>query len=212
MRLGAFELLRPLARGGMGVVWSGRHAPTGTPVAIKTLLPHRPLDERTRRELDREVRAVAALSHPHIVATWDRGQVPAQLADESGGQLRANAPWMALEYVPDGTLASVAGRTSWSWASSLLLQILDGLAHAHARGLIHRDIKPANVLLAGRRAKLTTSATDGCDASMPGLGGVVTPRRLWPAARTARTPGRSGPTRRGSTTTSSAPARSSTSC
>ena len=65
--LGAFELDRPVARGGMGEVWCGRHPPTGTPVAVKLLPAERARQPAALRMFRDEVRAIARLHHPNVV-------------------------------------------------------------------------------------------------------------------------------------------------
>ncbi|MCP4805548.1 MAG: protein kinase [Proteobacteria bacterium] len=155
LRLGPFELLRPIARGGMGVVWRALHRRQGLTVAIKVLRP----EARSRTLLDglrNEVRAVASLEHPHIVWLYDQGEVGSAAAAESDGMLQAGTPWLAMEYCAGGTLIDNVPNT-WRGLRELLIRLLDALAHAHARGVIHRDLKPANILFGGRRpgVKLT---------------------------------------------------------
>ena len=149
LRLGPFELLRPIARGGMGVVWRALHRRQGLTVAIKVLRP----EARSRTLLDglrNEVRAVAAMEHPHVVWLYDQGEVPHDAAAESDGMLQAGTPWLAMEHCTGGTLLdNVPNR--WADLRDLLIRLLDALAHAHARGVIHRDLKPANILFGGRR-------------------------------------------------------------
>ncbi len=152
--LGPFELEpQPFARGGMGVVWTGRHRRDGARVAIKVLEPRADLD--LVQALESELRAAAALDHPNVVAVWDRGTVDAAAARATGGLMAEGSPWYAMEYVGGGVLS---WRQPWQWAGirSAMLQLLAALAHAHARGVLHRDIKPANVLFAtdGRTVKL----------------------------------------------------------
>ncbi len=152
MRLGPFELDQCIAHGGMGQVWRGVHAEQGVAVAVKLL---RPANTRSAllEGIQNEVRAVAGLDHPHIIWLYDQGEVE----DDAGGRFPVGTPWLAMEFCPGGTLADRRKDLSWPMLQGVLIELLDALAHAHARGVIHRDIKPANVLFGGERpgVKLT---------------------------------------------------------
>ena len=155
VRLGPFLLRDALGRGGMGEVWRADHQDHGHEVAIKVLAYERVRRSRNVAAFRSEVRAVAALSHPAVVHVFDHGRVGEEAARRSAGRLAAGSPWLAMELASGGSLAPWAsggrGPVSWPEERALLLRILDGLAHAHARGLLHLDIKPANVLLCGPR-------------------------------------------------------------
>lgn len=134
----------------MAEVWQGEHGPTGTPVAIKIVTLDRAPEETLWRSLfAREVRATARLDHPRIVRMHDHGEMPLDHPIGPG------APFLVMEWVDGGTLAKTGGRRPWPLVRDTLLDLLDALAHAHARGVIHRDLKPANVLLAARGPVLT---------------------------------------------------------
>ena len=143
-RLGAFALERPIGRGGMGEVYAGRHVATGVPVAVK-LLSGGKWGTLGIDLFRAEVRAVASLHHPSIVMVLDQGAVTE--AEAVQGRFPAGAPWLAMELCTGGTLLDVRGAMTWPAVRAALLTLLDGLAHAHARGVVHRDIKPGNVLL-----------------------------------------------------------------
>ena len=144
MRVGSFELDVPIARGGTGVIWRARHVQQGVTVAIKVL------DRVSDPELLRtEVQAVAALDHPGIVLVFDQGVIPPEVAAGTGARLPEGAPWLAMEFASQGSLKEHRGPIGWSGLRTLLLGLLDALAHAHARGVIRRDIKPGNILLGG---------------------------------------------------------------
>lgn len=183
LALDAFDLLDVVGAGGMGTVWRARHRPTGAVVAIKTLDVRHFASPGSRIALESEAHAAAALDHPNIVAVFDRGRVTAADAEPSGGRLQPGAPWLAMEYVGGGTLGQALGRVTWERARALLGQLLDALAHAHARGLLHRDIKPENVLLdaVSGEARLTDFglARRWLSPGLPG-GAVGTPEYMAP--------------------------------
>ncbi|HHO52224.1 MAG TPA: serine/threonine-protein kinase PknK, partial [Deltaproteobacteria bacterium] len=145
--LGPFDLLRPVARGGMAQVWLARHRGQGVLVAIKILTAEDALRVEFEKRFADEVRAVAALDHPGVVMVLDHGRLPAQTAAGHGG-LVAGSPWLAMEHASGGTLAHTRGPLPWPLLKTILLALLDALAHAHAHGVVHRDLKPANVLVA----------------------------------------------------------------
>lgn len=153
--LGAFELRTPIASGGMGTVWLARHHSTHSLVAVKVLSASAS-DQMYVEGFKREVRAVAALRHPRIVTVFDYGLVPGNFEDES---LTPGSPWLAMELATRGSLVHASGINDFGTVCALLFDLLDALAHSHARGIIHRDIKPGNVLLVeendGIRAKLS---------------------------------------------------------
>jgi eukaryotic-like serine/threonine-protein kinase len=154
--LGAFELQTRLGQGGMGEVWRGVHRGQHVPVAVKLLTNALARKEAFRVAFRNEVRAVAGLDHPHIVLVFDYGTVDEATQAASDGALRSGTPWLAMELAEDGSLDDPRHVRTWSELRSLLLSLLDALAHAHARGVVHRDIKPGNVLVAAHRVlKLT---------------------------------------------------------
>jgi serine/threonine protein kinase len=132
-----YEILDLLGRGGMGVVYRARQVALDRIVALKTILLAHLGNETAIQRFEREARAVARLSHPHIVAAYDCGR--------SAGRV-----WFAMELV-EGTDAqrrlqergTFDERTTWG----IVRQAAAGLAHAAEQGLVHRDIKPANLLL-----------------------------------------------------------------
>jgi serine/threonine protein kinase/tetratricopeptide (TPR) repeat protein len=151
-QLGPFVLEGLLAKGGMGEVWGAVHA-SGQPVAVKVLTAARARDPVVLRALQREARAVAGLDHPGIVTVFDYGVIDERAEQDSGGQLVAGSPWLAMERA-QGTAVELVGSAGWTAARKVLLEILDALAHAHAHGLIHRDLKLDNVLLTQGRCRL----------------------------------------------------------
>ncbi len=129
----------------MGVVWQGVHRDTGVPVAVKVITRAALLDDRIRESFRNEVKAVAGLGHPGIVWVFDTGEVDAVAATASDGKLVAGGPYLAMEHASGGTLHGWTP-PHWDAAREMILQVLDALGHAHARGVLHRDLKPPNVL------------------------------------------------------------------
>ncbi|MEL6342895.1 MAG: serine/threonine-protein kinase [Myxococcota bacterium] len=147
---GPFILLERAGAGGMGVVWRGRHQASGLEVAIKTLRADaqpRATEQTSRAlfdaSLDREVRAIAALNHARVVRVLDHGRTSAE-DTILGGDL----PWLAMTWMPGGPLKA-SSVTDWGSVRSTVKDVLEGLAWAHAHGVLHRDIKPSNVLGSG---------------------------------------------------------------
>jgi serine/threonine protein kinase/tetratricopeptide (TPR) repeat protein len=146
LALGPFHLHRPIAEGGMGQVWAGRH--DDTPVAVKVLTGGAAWDPSYRAMFRNEVRAAAQLDHPGIIAVLDHGEIPASVTEATRGHLVAGSPYLVMEYASGGRLSRK--HMHWQRLRHLLTHLLDALGHAHARGVVHRDLKPSNILLAGR--------------------------------------------------------------
>jgi eukaryotic-like serine/threonine-protein kinase len=130
--LGRYRPLRPLGRGGSGSVWLARDERTGLEVALKIV----PREGKRASRAEREVAAAARLRHPRCVRAYDFG----------GDR---NHVYIAYEYVQGRTLREAirSGELGDRDAVEAAAQVLDGLAHAHRKGIVHRDVKPANVLL-----------------------------------------------------------------
>lgn len=143
--LGPFDLLGTLGVGGMARVWRGRHRASGTQVAVKVLEGALAFDQVFQDAFAGEVRAVAGLDHPGVVLVFDHGRIPAAVEEASKGALKADAPYLVMEFAGGGTLLEHPP-SRWTQLREVLSSTLDALAHAHARGVIHRDIKGGNVL------------------------------------------------------------------
>ncbi len=134
--LGPYEILAPLGAGGMGEVYRARDARLGRDVAVKVLPEHLARDAEALARFEREARAVAALSHPNILAIFDVGA-------ERG------IHFVVTELLEGETLRKrLAGsELPWRKAAEFGIAIAEGLAAAHAKGITHRDIKPENLFL-----------------------------------------------------------------
>jgi serine/threonine-protein kinase len=131
-----------IGRGAMGRVFRARHLRLDRAVAVKFLPPELAADPAFEARFAREARAMARLAHPNIVAVHDFGTT------------EAGASFLVMELVPGGTLAARIP-LSPERAVEAALDVCDGLAYAHEKGLVHRDIKPENVLFDARgRAKI----------------------------------------------------------
>jgi len=134
---GRYELEELVGAGGMSSVYRARDQLLERRVALKILHPHYGDDAEYVERFRREARAVAQLSHPHIVTVIDRG--------EDDGQ-----QYIVFEYVDGENLKQLLERTGplpTRRALELAIEIADALAFAHEHGLVHRDVKPQNVLL-----------------------------------------------------------------
>jgi tetratricopeptide (TPR) repeat protein len=143
--IGPYHLEAEIGRGGMARVFSARHGVDGTPVALKILLPRVAKQAQFAEAFGLEVRAAARLDHPRVTAIYDHGVVDPELPGDK--LLLAGSPWLAMELVSGGSISSLCGQVSWNQLRAIMLDVLDALAHAHARGMVHRDIKPANILM-----------------------------------------------------------------
>ena len=186
LSIGPFDLIRPIGKGSMGIVWEGMHRSQGLPVAVKVLTSVGAQDETFRLAFVNEVRAVARLHHPSIIRLLDYGTTDEALCEASEGKIVKGSQYYAMELATGGTLPRPQAPLPWLQMRYLLLELLDALAHAHARDVIHRDIKPANILLKHEGSKTRVMLTDFGIAKAVGAvelpNGVVagTPRYMAP--------------------------------
>lgn len=142
VRLPPFVLHEPIGDGATGEVWRATHDRSGLEVAVKVLRTDRGLHDAA---LMREVHAVTRLDHPAVIRVHDVGRVGAAAAELSDGGLIRGSTYLVME-LARSTLRETPPR-AWRSLRGMILATLDGLAHAHARGVVHRDIKPANILI-----------------------------------------------------------------
>lgn len=139
-KVGHYDIVAELGRGGMGVVYKGYEPSLNRHVAIKMLSEALADDTMVVERFFREARSMAQLNDPHIVQIY--------LVGEDAGQ-----PFFAMEFVEGESLSQRLKRDRRLdpfEAARILLQVAQGLAGAHDRGVIHRDIKPANLLITQR--------------------------------------------------------------
>jgi hypothetical protein len=172
--LDRYRPVRPLGSGGSGSVWLARDERTGLDVALKIVSREGKAGPRA----EREAAALSRLRHERCLRAYAAGTDPQHV-------------YVAYEYVPGQTLRQAlrAGELSDATAVEAAAQVLDGLAHAHARGIVHRDVKPANVLLADADdvsvrlldfglAQLSEADTLTATGDVPGTLAYISPERL----------------------------------
>jgi Tol biopolymer transport system component len=155
-RLGPYEIRTPIGAGGMGEVYRAHDAKLDRDVAIKILPAALAGDPSALARFEREAKAVAALSHPHILAIHDFGREGATV-------------YAVMELLEGQSLRDrlAGGALPVRKAIEIAQQIAQGLAAAHERGIIHRDLKPDNVFVttAGRVKILDFGLAKAIDAS-----------------------------------------------
>jgi len=136
MTLGPYEIVAPLGAGGMGEVYRGRDTRLKRDVAIKVLPPAAAADADALARFQREAQAVAALSHPNIMAIHDVG-------------MESHVSFLVCELLEGESLRSLLTRGAFPWqkAVPIAVAVADGIAAAHAKGIVHRDLKPDNIFL-----------------------------------------------------------------
>ena len=143
-RLGPYEIVAPIGRGGMNEVYRARDTRLNRSVAIKVLSAQLASDAEALARFEREARIVAALNHPNICTVHDTGR---------DGEIS----YLVMEMVEGITLAECLrdeGALPYDKAISFAIQIAEALDRAHRHGVVHRDLKPGNIMVAKSRVKV----------------------------------------------------------
>lgn len=178
--LSHYEVVQQIAEGGMGIVYKARDVKLDRVVALKLVSPDLRASTEQVGRLFQEARALSRLNHPNIATIYE--------VDDTAAE-----PFMAMEYLPGGTLTAriqkaknggspITAKEVLRWSQ----QIGSGLAHAHRHGIIHRDVKPENALLTeDGRIKLTDfgvalvagHSDDSSDATTEGTIAYMSPEQ-----------------------------------
>jgi serine/threonine protein kinase/Tfp pilus assembly protein PilF len=136
-RLGNYQILEEIARGGMGVVYRARHLASRRIVALKRVLTYHSDSQQTLARFQREAQAAASLDHPNILPIYDVG------ATDDG------LPYFSMKFAAGGSLLNARSffRHDVRRCAQLILKVARAIDYAHGRGVIHRDLKPGNILM-----------------------------------------------------------------
>jgi serine/threonine protein kinase len=141
LSIGRYHIIEPLGQGGMATVYRAFDTRLDCDVAIKFIRMERLTGEEKEKALkrfEREAKELARLTHPNIVKVTDFGKF-------------RGAPYLVMEYLPGGTLKSLAGKPlPYDQAAHLVAPVARALEYAHEENIVHRDIKPGNILLTSR--------------------------------------------------------------
>jgi serine/threonine protein kinase len=131
-----YNLLEPIGAGAIGEVFRARDTQVGRTVALKIVDPRIVADEKRLARLARDAEAAMRLSHPNIATLWDAG--------ETGGHA-----YLAYEFIAGRSLREEAGGAAMNprRALDLAIQIADGVADAHAHGVVHGDLRPGTIMV-----------------------------------------------------------------
>jgi tetratricopeptide (TPR) repeat protein/predicted Ser/Thr protein kinase len=180
LRIGGYELLEEIGRGGMGVVWKARQEGANRVVAVKLVRPDPLGGEEQVRRFRNEAEIVAQLDHRHIVPLYDVG--------EYGG-----AVYFSMKLLDGGSLADRLSHFTADprAAARIVAEVARAVHHAHQRGVLHRDLKPSNILLdADGRPHVTDfglAKRIEVDSSLTQSGALVgTPSYMAPEQTSAR--------------------------
>ena len=145
-RLGNYQILEEIGRGGMGVIYRARQRHSRRIVALKRILSYHADSQETLARFRREAQAVASLDHPNILPIYEVGE------SEDG------VPFFSMKFASGGSLldAAPALRSEPRRSVALMAKVARAVQYAHAQGILHRDLKPGNVLLDGRGEPLVS--------------------------------------------------------
>ena len=138
-RLGHYEILEEIGRGGMGVIYRARQQHSRRIVAVKRIFAHQVNSHETLVRFRREAEAVASLDHPNILPIYEVSE------SEEG------LPFFSMKYATGGSLraAAPALRVELRDCVRLMAKVARAIAYAHDKGILHRDLQPGNILLDG---------------------------------------------------------------
>jgi serine/threonine-protein kinase len=141
--IGKYRLIRLLGEGGMGHVYEATDVMIGRRVAIKTISSGVLADAEARARFFHEARAAGQLSHPNLITIYD--------IDQEDG-----CPYIVMEYLEGGDLSRTlkGPRLPLDTRLQIMIEVCQGLAHAHAHGVVHRDVKPANIFITADGVKI----------------------------------------------------------
>src|SRR5436189_3732659 len=136
-RLGHYEILEEIGRGGMGVIYRARQQHSRRIVAVKRILAHQVNSHETLVRFRREAEAVASLDHPNILPIYEVSE------SEEG------LPFFSMKFATGGSLRAAASalRAKPRECVRLMAKVARAIAYAHGKGVLHRDLQPGNILL-----------------------------------------------------------------
>jgi len=181
-QLGQYRILEEIGRGGMGVIYRARHAPSRRIVALKRVLNYHSDSRETLARFQREARAAASLDHPNILPIYDVGTTDDGL------------PFFSMKLASGGSLldSKKSFRDSPRRGVQLIATVSRAVHYAHGRGILHRDLKPGNILLDARGepmvsdfglAKWLDAASElTCTLTVFGTPGYIAPEQAANAA------------------------------
>ncbi|HEX8678804.1 MAG TPA: serine/threonine-protein kinase, partial [Chthoniobacterales bacterium] len=144
-RIGNYEILEEIGRGGMGVIYKARQQHSRRIVALKCILSYHSDSTETVVRFRREAEAVSSLDHPNILPIYEVGEAE-------------GLPFFTMKFAAGGSLQSAkqALRDTPRHSVRLLARVARAVHYAHSEGILHRDLKPANILLDGWREPLVS--------------------------------------------------------
>src|SRR2546421_9928887 len=145
-RVGNYQILEEIGRGGMGVIYRARQRHSRRIVALKRILSYHADSQETLARFRREAQAAASLDHPNILPVYEVSECDDGLA------------FFSSKFAGGGSLleAGPVLRNEPRRAVALMAKVVRGVQYAHAQGILHRDLKPGNVLLDGRGEPLVS--------------------------------------------------------
>jgi serine/threonine protein kinase len=165
-RIGKYEIVRPLGKGAMGQVYVAHDVKLDRDVALKIMAAQVADDPELKQRFEREAKAVAQMQNPHLVTVFDFDY-------HTDG-----SPYIAMELLKGQDLHKRMRQAPWLTLEEkvgIIVRVLNGLNHAHAKGIVHRDIKPANIFIQddGSVKIMDFGVAHISAASMTGTGNVI---------------------------------------